>query len=91
MKSELFEPARWTNGPKICLAVNLPAFDTVEQAKALTRTMEGDSLRESWTCSVCGMIHASYKFRSPAGESSGNPRPEWPQKGIMFAKTLKAL
>ena len=85
------DPPRWRNGPRICIAANLPAFDTLEAAKAMTRTLEGDSLRESWTCSACGKIHAAYKFRSPAGDSSGNPRPEATQHTYLAAKQKYAV
>ena len=91
MSDELFELPRWKNGPKICVATNLPAFETVADARNLTRTVEGDSLKESWTCSVCGMIHAEYRFRSPAGDSSGNPRSVWPQGSIKKAKALAVV
>lgn len=84
----LFEKPRWPGGPHLCLATNLPAFETVESAKALTRTVDGDSLKSSWTCSVCGMIHAEYTIRSPAGSSSGAGRVPCYQASTENAKKL---
>jgi hypothetical protein len=72
----LFDPPRWPGGPRICVAANLPAFETVAEARDITRTNEGDSLKESWTCTVCGMIHATYKARPPSGATSGSGRVE---------------
>lgn len=70
----------------ICVAANLPAFESVKAAADLTRTMEGDSLKETWTCKACGMIHAGYKFRAPSGVTSGSGRKEAPQLTYLSAK-----
>lgn len=84
----LFEKPRWPDGPHICHATNLPAFETVEQAKAITRTCDGDALKETWTCSVCGLLHADYRIRPPAGNTSGSGRVPWPSQAIARAKKL---
>jgi hypothetical protein len=86
--SNLFDLPRWPGGPHICIAANLPAFETVAAAKAITSTCEKDFLKETWTCSVCGMLHADYEEHSPSGSSSGNPREKYVGPSMLAAKAL---
>lgn len=86
MSDALLQNPVWPNGPLICARFWLPAFDTVEAAKALTRTVEGDSVKSAWRCKACGKIHVERYVRPPAGASSGVGREPWPDRGIIAAK-----
>ena len=80
MDAELFDPPRWPGGPFICIAANLPSFETAAAARNMNRTLEGDSVDETWECKACGMTHAGHKYRPPSGATSGSGRVVWPQK-----------
>lgn len=74
--SEIFEPKpRFKGCPPICLATNLPAFDTRAHARAFHQAngpachVENDRL-----CKACGKWHYDSIAPSPGGESSGMSR-----------------
>jgi hypothetical protein len=72
----LFEPKhRWPGAPPICLAENLPAFDTREAAMEFhERNAPGGRVTRIGICSVCGSWHYVSKPRPPSGDSSGSSR-----------------
>src|ERR1041385_2925216 len=71
----LLDPPRWRNGPPICIAVNLPAFET---PKALSAFLEANSphatIIHQWQCRECGQYHVWAYASPPAGASSGTTR-----------------
>ena len=80
----IFDPPRWASGPPICIATNLPAFETAAAADAITRTVEGGRLKETWECSACHMLHASY-----SGKGSVNRNTKDSTRATDAAKLLR--
>lgn len=74
------EAPRWPGGPKICVASNLPAFESRKAMKAFQFDNLSNVTRE-WECDDCGCFHYEAKARAPAGSSSGNERPFDPIPG----------
>ncbi len=54
----LFEPPRWRNGPKICIAANLPAFDTEAELKKFFDDAPRVKVKSEYQCEVCKCWHA---------------------------------
>lgn len=72
---ELFEPPRWPGGPLICVAVNLPAFPTKEEALAFhEKNGPGNRITRIGQCETCKYWHYLVKPRPPSGDSSGSSR-----------------
>jgi len=71
-----FEPQpRWPNGPPMCETANLPAFKTIDEAKAFHEANgPGSRIIRSWRCDVCNCYHYLSKPRPPSGDSSGISR-----------------
>ncbi len=70
-----FDPPRWPNGPRICPAANLPAFDSDADAAAFRASnCPGHTVVAQWTCNVCGKIHFWGVGGDPSGASSGTTR-----------------
>jgi len=66
---ETFEEPRWPGGPKICIAVNLPAFGTVKEAKDFNEKNGHFPILTSWKCGRCGCYHYwSGAPSSPTGQ-----------------------
>ena len=64
-----FEEPRWPGGPKICVAVNLPAFGTVKEAKDFNEKNGHFPILTSWKCNRCGCYHYwSGAPSSPTGD-----------------------
>lgn len=76
MTTSLFEEKpRWAGGPAICLAENLPAFDTqAELEEFLKRNGPSCKVHRIWQCAVCGCWHAETSAPDPTGSSSGTGR-----------------
>ena len=87
--SGVLEPPRWPNGPKICAITNLPAYVSLADAKKRTGTVEGDSIKDWWTCGACGLVHCEHTIRPPAGATSGSGREPCEQRSTNAAKRLK--
>lgn len=79
----LFEKPRWRGGPHICLAANLPAFETVRDAGRVAGSSEVSHIQETWKCSICGMIHADY--------IDANRREHYEGPAMLAAKRLRVL
>lgn len=56
-----FEPVlRWAQAPPICIAENLPAFNSrADLHKFLDRYAPRATVKRIWQCSSCHLIHAS--------------------------------
>lgn len=78
-----FDPPRWPGGPFICIAANLPSFETVAAAKKVSVTMAGDNLAATWTCQACGLLHAEYH--------DANRKEHWTGPGMLAARRFKVL
>lgn len=72
----LFEvKPRWKGAPKICIAANLPAFETEKEMATFHETnCPGGTLIKKWRCLVCNHIHVWQVCSDPAGASSGTTR-----------------
>lgn len=71
----LFELPRWQNGPHICRAANLPAFETRGELDAfLKKYAPSCKVIDAFQCEVCKMFHARTLAPDPAGGSSGTGR-----------------
>jgi hypothetical protein len=74
MSAPLMKP-RWPNGPKICAAENLPAFETAKDLAAfLAKNAPSCKVVKKWQCQACGHFHAYTVAPDPAGGSSGTGR-----------------
>lgn len=68
-------PPRWKNGPPICEAANLPAFESKQAMNAFRSNLSGGIVIEEWQCTVCGQWHYwGVGAGDPAGASSGTTR-----------------
>jgi len=73
--SATFDPPRWLNGPRICVAANLPAFATPAEMDAFkTANSPGTLVVARWRCKACGDFHYWGTGGDPAGGSSGTTR-----------------
>jgi len=70
-KMENLDAPRWPGGPAICKATNLPAFETVKDAKAFVDMFPGYIVESFLECEACGGIHVHGHDRGPSGGSSG--------------------
>lgn len=71
----MFDNARWPNGPKICIATNLPAFETPEALESFRETnAPGGQIIARWQCTACGLWHYWGSGHDPAGGSSATTR-----------------
>ena len=63
------EEPRWKGGPRICVATNMPAFETVKEAKAFNEANGHPPILASWKCAKCGCYHYwSGAPSSPTGD-----------------------
>lgn len=71
----LFKNPVWKDGPTLCGATNLPAFETEKDAREF---MKNNTPRASidliYRCHSCGHIHVQAHGPDPAGDSSGTGR-----------------
>lgn len=73
--TELFEPPRWSGGPKLCVAENLPAFETKQAMEEyIANQCPSCHILDKWKCEACGMWHMDGTAPDPAGASSGTGR-----------------
>lgn len=75
-KAQLFETKpRWLGAPKICIAANLPAFDSpADWEKFHAANSPGNSVKRMWQCEACGKWHVWTVACDPSGASSGTGR-----------------
>lgn len=71
MHTEALDPARWSNGPAICRAANLPAFANEKDARAFFDGLPAIAVEWIGQCRHCGGVHAYASAREPSGASSG--------------------
>lgn len=71
-----FEPVlRWQQCPPICIAENLPAFNSPEALnKFLDTCAPRVKIKRIWQCDACKLFHATTSAPSPSGASSGTER-----------------
>jgi hypothetical protein len=58
MNAAALEPPRWKNGPPICTAVNLPAFETEKALHDFHGQHTCTTVKAKWHCAACGRWHA---------------------------------
>lgn len=69
------DPPRWKGGPKICPAVNLPAFDSPQAiADFIAKNCPGATLTDQYQCIRCDKWHFEATMRPPSGATSGTGR-----------------
>lgn len=76
VSAPLFEDKpRWPGAPRVCLATNMLAFETLAAWEKFHRE-NGPSckVRRVWRCETCGRYHADTVAPDPAGGSSGTGR-----------------
>lgn len=73
-----FEPKpRFRDAPPLCIAANLPSFESIDQANAWWRSWSGEPpqrVKRVWRCEHCLGVHVWTRARGPSGSSSGTER-----------------
>jgi len=72
MKALFEKKPRWPGAPPICIAVNLPALDTLADLNSfLKKNGPACKVEQTWQCETCKKWHAKTQPPDPAGSSSG--------------------
>lgn len=75
MTGDILSPPRWSDGPPICVAENLPAFKDPKAIDAYHKAnCPGASIVAKWQCRACALWHFDATGPDPAGSSSGTGR-----------------
>lgn len=85
--NEHLAPPRWKDGPPICTAENLPAFESKSAISAYHATnCPSVQITEQWQCKGCGLWHFDGTGPDPAGSTSGTTRSQrhTPRRRVKF-------
>ena len=75
MHAKLIKNPSWMDGPWICDAVRLPAFETFAEAMAFHEANNpSGQITEIFQCPHCDWWHYHGRVPSPSGDSSGSSR-----------------
>lgn len=57
MNETMLESPRWPGGPRICLVINLPAFENEDDMKKFEDKYTVNKVKSRWLCQACGCWH----------------------------------